>query len=232
MLNFLEFSMFDLECIIRILIAAICGALVGTERKVRLKDAGIRTHLIVALGSAIFMIVSKYGFEDMIQRSLEIGDEVIKIDPTRVASTIVTGIGFLGAGTIFVRRNAINGLTTAAGLWSTAAVGMAIGAGQYIVGLACTFILVLFQWLLHTTKIFNKTSISIMTFKVAVCEKPVEKLRTILEQENIVVKDVSFEKISVSECRIVCVVKRPSNLSHIELSDRLCLNDFIIGFEF
>ena len=227
-----EFSYFDLECIIRIIIAAICGALIGMERKARLKDAGIRTHLVVALGSAMFMIVSKYGFEDMIARAVEMGDEIIKVDPTRVASTIVTGIGFLGAGTIFVRRNSINGLTTAAGLWSTAAVGMSIGAGQYIIGLGCTLILVFCQWFLHSTKIINKTSISIMTFKVAVCDKPVEKLKGILEQEKIVVKDVSFEKISKNECRIECVVKRPSNLSHVELSDRLCTNDFIIGLEF
>ncbi len=227
-----EFSYLDLECIIRLVIAAICGALIGTERKARLKDAGIRTHLVVALGSAMFMIVSKYGFEDMIARAVEMGDEIIRVDPTRVASTIVTGIGFLGAGTIFVRRNAINGLTTAAGLWSTAAVGMAIGAGQYIVGLFCTLILVFFQWFLHSTKIINKTSVSIMTFKVEVCDKPVDKLKRILEQENIVVKDVSFEKLSKNECRIECVVKHPSKLSHVELADKLCTNDFIIGLEF
>lgn len=228
----ISFSMFDVECIIRILIAAICGALIGTERKARLKDAGVRTHLVVALGSAMFMIVSKYGFDDMIKVAVESGNEIIKFDPTRVASTIVTGIGFLGAGTIFVRRNAINGLTTAAGLWSTAAVGMAIGAGQYIIGLACMVILVFCQWFLHNTKIFNRTSISIMTFKVAVCDKPVERLKSILEEQKIIVKDVSFEKISKNECRIECVVKRPSNLSHIELSDKLCTNDFIIGLEF
>ena len=231
-MNFFQFSLFDVECIIRIVISAICGVLIGTERKARLKDAGIRTHLVVALGSAMFMIVSKYGFEDMIARAVELGDEAIKFDPTRIASTIVTGIGFLGAGTIFVRRNSIHGLTTAAGLWSTAAVGMAIGSGQYIIGLACTLILVFCQWFLHTTRLVNKTSISIMNFKVAVCDKPVDKLISILEQENIIVKDVSFEKISKNECRIECVVKRPSNLSHIELSDKLCNNDFIIGLEF
>ncbi len=232
MLDLLNFTIFDAECIIRIVIAAICGALIGTERKARLKDAGVRTHLVVALGSAMFMIVSKYGFEDMIARAAAMQDEIIKFDPTRVASTIVTGIGFLGAGTIFVRRNAINGLTTAAGLWSTAAVGMSIGAGQYIIGLACTVVLVFCQWFLHNTKIFNRTSISIMTFKVAVCDKPVEKLKSILEEQKIIVKDVSFEKISKNECRIECVVKRPSNLSHIELSDKLCTNEFIIGLEF
>ena len=109
------FQLFDIECIIRIVIAAVCGSFIGIERKVRLKEAGTRTHLVVAFGSALFMIVSKYGFEDMIMRSVELGGDIIKFDPTRIASTIVTGIGFLGAGTIFVRRNVINGLTTACG---------------------------------------------------------------------------------------------------------------------
>ncbi len=231
-MDFLEFTWLDLECIIRLVIAAICGALIGTERKARLKDAGIRTHLVVALGSALFMIVSKYGFEDMIQRALEIGDEVIKVDPTRVASTIVTGIGFLGAGTIFVRRNVINGLTTAAGLWSTAAVGMAIGAGQYIIGLTGVVILVFFQWFFHSTKVFNKTTTAVMTFKVSKCEKPIDTLTKILEEQGIIVKDVSFEKISTEECKIECVVKRPSKLSHVEISDKLCSYEFIKGLEF
>ena len=231
-LEYINFSFLDLELILRIVIASIFGALIGTERKVRLKDAGIRTHLVVAFGAAMFMIVSKYGFEDMIKCAAEMDNEIIKFDPTRIASTIVTGIGFLGAGTIFVRRSTINGLTTAAGLWSTAAVGMAVGAGQYLIGLAGTVVLVFFQWFLHSTKIFNRTSTSVMIFKVVVCERPVEKLKSILEEYNIVVKDVSFEKISKLECRIECVVKIPSKLSHIDLSDELCSNDFINGLEF
>lgn len=226
-------SFFELECVARILIAAVCGALIGTERKARLKDAGIRTHLVVALGSALFMIVSKYGFDDLLLDGSEyIFNGNVKLDPSRIASSIVSGIGFLGAGTIFVRRSSINGLTTAAGLWSTSAVGMAIGAGMYVIGLSGTFLLVFFQWFLHSTRIFNRTSISVMTFTVKVCERPAEKLKAILEKENITVKDIGFEKISKSECRIECVVKRPTNVSHIELSDRLCVNDFIIGMEF
>ena len=230
--NFLDITGFHIELVVRIIVASIFGALIGMERKARLKDAGIRTHLVVAFGSAMFMIVSKYGFEDMIARAAAMEGEIIKFDPTRIASTIVTGIGFLGAGTIFVRRNSINGLTTAAGLWSTAAVGMAVGAGQYLVGLSGTIVLVFFQWFFHSKKIFNKSATTVMIFKVAVCERPVEKLKSLLEEYNISVKDVSFEKISKSECRISCIVKVPSKLSHIELSDELCSNDFIVGLEF
>ena len=226
------FEIFDMECIIRIVIAAVCGSFIGIERKVRLKEAGTRTHLVVAFGSALFMIVSKYGFEDMILRSVELGGEVIKFDPTRIASTIVTGIGFLGAGTIFVRRNVINGLTTAAGLWSTAAVGMAIGAGQYVVGISATIILALFQWILHTTGLFNRMSTTVMIFKLLPCEKPIEKLTALLESKGIKVKNVNFEKNTNNECKIECTVKMPSKMSHIKLSDELCEIDFIQGLEF
>lgn len=230
-MDFSQYSM-EIESIIRILIAAICGSFIGVERKVRLKEAGTRTHLVVAFGSALFMIVSKYGFEDMILRSVELGGEIIKFDPTRIASTIVTGIGFLGAGTIFVRRNVINGLTTAAGLWSTAAVGMAIGAGQYVVGISATILLALFQWVLHTSKLFNRSANTIMIFKLAPCEKPFDRLEKILNGYGIKVKSVNFEKNSNNECKIECTVKMPSKLSHIELSDELCANDFILGVEF
>ncbi|MBR2020813.1 MAG: MgtC/SapB family protein [Clostridia bacterium] len=229
--NLSHFS-FEIECIIRILVAAVCGSFIGIERKVRLKEAGTRTHLVVAFGSALFMIVSKYGFEDMIMRAVEMEQEIIKFDPTRIASTIVTGIGFLGAGTIFVRRNVINGLTTAAGLWSTAAAGMAIGAGQYIIGICATVILVVFQWVLHSSRLFHRTSSVAMNFKLSPCDKPVEKLREVLEKEGIKLKNVSFEKNSNNECRIECLVKMPSRLSHIELSERLCSVDFILGLEF
>ncbi len=228
-MDFSQYSL-EIECIIRILIAAICGSFIGIERKVRLKEAGTRTHLVVAFGSALFMIVSKYGFEDMVLRAAD--NPAISFDPTRIASTIVTGIGFLGAGTIFVRRNVINGLTTAAGLWSTAAVGMAVGAGQYIIGIAAAVILTFLQWFLHSSKLIARASTTVMIFKLAPCEKPFDKLEKLLLEYKIKVKSVNFEKNSNNECKIECIVKMPSKLSHIELSDELCANDFILGVEF
>jgi putative Mg2+ transporter-C (MgtC) family protein len=132
----------EIEFIIRIFLAAICGCLIGVERKIRLKEAGMRTHLVVAFGAALFMIVSKYGFEDMINLAVETNNELVKFDPTRIASTIVTGIGFLGAGTIIVNSRRITGLTTAAGLWASACIGLAIGIGFYegaIIGTVLVF---------------------------------------------------------------------------------------------
>lgn len=133
----------QLEFLLRLVIAAICGSLIGYERKNRLKEAGIRTHMIVALGAALIMIVSKYGFADVIQLK---GNA---LDPSRVAAQIVSGIGFLGAGMIFVRKQAISGLTTAAGVWTTAGIGMAIGAKLYFIGVAATSLVLLVQIVLH-----------------------------------------------------------------------------------
>ncbi len=223
---------FQLECIGRIVLAALCGALIGLERKNRLKEAGTRTHLVVAFGSALFMIVSKYGFFDIIDYAIKNELDMIKFDPTRVASTIVTGVGFLGAGTIFVRRQMINGLTTAAGLWATAAIGMAIGGGQYIIGLLGALILVLFQWILHKVTIFNRISSDIMIFKLYVCEDPASVVQEILQKYNISIRSVKLDKSVPGEIMVECLVKMPKAVPHVELSNDIAGSTLIKSIEF
>lgn len=138
--------MANVELIFRIFIASICGSLIGYERTNRNKGAGVRTHAIVALSSALIMIISKYGFFD-----------INDYDASRVAAQIVSGVGFLGAGIIFVRNNSvISGLTTAAGIWGTAGVGMAVGAGMYTMGIAATTMLVLIQIYFHRENFISK----------------------------------------------------------------------------
>lgn len=138
-------TVFDnLEFFIRIVLAAILGALVGVERSKRQKEAGVRTHCIIACTSALFMILSKYAFVDLVGV-----DGLRGADPARIAAQVVSGISFLGAGVIFKNGNSIRGLTTAAGMWGTAAVGMAIGAGMYWVGLIEAAVLVGIQIVLH-----------------------------------------------------------------------------------
>ncbi|GAA1260083.1 MgtC/SapB family protein [Sphaerisporangium rubeum] len=112
-------------------LAFLLSAAIGLEREIRQKSAGLRTHTLVGFASALFMIVSKYGFYDVL-------GEHITLDPSRVAAQVVSGIGFLGAGLIFVRRDAVKGLTTAAAVWLTAAVGMAAGAGLWLPAVAVT----------------------------------------------------------------------------------------------
>jgi putative Mg2+ transporter-C (MgtC) family protein len=113
-------------------VALLLSAAIGLEREVRQKDAGLRTHTMVGIGAALFMLISKYGFTDVLEHNL------VVVDPSRVAAQIVSGIGFLGAGLIFVRRDAVRGLTTAASVWVTAAVGSAAGAGLLVLAALAT----------------------------------------------------------------------------------------------
>ena len=115
------------ESLLRLALAALLGGAVGVERELREREAGLRTHMLVAIGSALFTIVSAYGFHDF----LTSGQSVVRADPTRIAAQIVTGIGFLGAGAIIRQGLSVRGLTTAATLWVVAALGMAAGAGYY-----------------------------------------------------------------------------------------------------
>ena len=126
-----------LNFILRIFVAAILGGFIGLEREYREKAAGFRTHFLVALGSALFMIVSAYGFEGALVTPEH------RLDVSRIAAQVVSGIGFIGAGTIIFQKNAVRGLTTAAGVWVTAAIGLACGAGMYELATAAT-VLVLF----------------------------------------------------------------------------------------
>ncbi len=129
------------ENILRIILSAVCGGLIGFERSLRHKDAGIRTHIILSMGTTIFVLVSRYGFPAA--EGLPAGDI------SRIAANIVTGIGFLGAGVIFVRGGSIKGLTTAAGIWTTAGIGMCIGAGMYTLGIFSAAFMIAIQFLLH-----------------------------------------------------------------------------------
>ena len=129
-----------LELVFCMLLALIFGFAIGFERKMRFKEAGIRTHTIVCLGSCIYMLISIYAFP-------LVGE---KADAARVAAQIVPGIGFIGAGIIFYRKKVVHGLTTAAGIWVTAAVGMATGAGWYVLSLIATVFIILIQCIMHT----------------------------------------------------------------------------------
>lgn len=129
---------------LRVLIAALCGCLIGYERSRRSKGAGVRTHVVVALSAALMTVVSKYGFFDVLPTGMS-------ADVSRIAANIVTGIPFLGAGVILVRQNnsSVQGLTTAAGMWATCGIGMAFGAGLYIIGFFATILLIGMQLVLH-----------------------------------------------------------------------------------
>ncbi|PGL08676.1 methyltransferase [Bacillus cereus] len=127
----------DFDFIIRIGVAGLLGAMIGIEREIRSKEAGLKTHFLVAVGSALIMVVSKYAFSDIVF------EEHMSLDPSRIAAQVVSGVGFLGAGTIIIQKQAVKGLTTAAGLWATAGIGLAIGAGMHVVGIGATILVLI-----------------------------------------------------------------------------------------
>ena len=188
---------FHLHYIFRIVLAGICGILIGYERKNRAKEAGLRTHCIVACASALMMVVSKYAFFDLIKGDLYPGVD-IRLDPSRVAQGIVSGVGFLGAGMIFVRKNTIKGLTTAAGIWATSGIGMAIGGGMYVVGIVSTAIILVIQFVLHINSrfTFTPTNKRIKFFEVTE-DGFQDKITNKLSELNVYVSDVSIERESI-----------------------------------
>ena len=135
----------NLDLCFRLLLACLCGAAIGVERSIRFKEAGIRTHIVVCFSASLIMIISKYGFADL-------GSSfpgVREADPARVAAQVVSGISFLCAGVIFKNSGTIKGLTTAAGIWLTSGIGLAIGAGMFVIGIIGTAMMVLVQVLTH-----------------------------------------------------------------------------------
>jgi putative Mg2+ transporter-C (MgtC) family protein len=149
------------EFILRLFAAAIMGGVIGMERGYRAKEAGFRTHFLVALGSAIFMILSQYGFESLLTQTRASGLNV-RLDPSRIAAQVVSGIGFIGAGTIIFQKHVVRGLTTAAGLWVTSAIGMTCGAGLYTLAIASTvMVLICLEILNLFMKKFGMRNVSV-----------------------------------------------------------------------
>jgi putative Mg2+ transporter-C (MgtC) family protein len=125
----------DGHLVLRLLIAAVLGSVIGADREKLAWAPGLRTHMLVCVGASLFMIVSAFGFADIL------GTRNVILDPSRIAAQVVSGIGFLGAGTILLRGEVVRGLTTAASLWSVAAIGLAVGGGLYIEAVAATIVI-------------------------------------------------------------------------------------------
>ena len=186
---------------LRILVSCICGSLIGFEREKRSKNAGIRTHILVSLASSLMMIVSKYGFYDVIIT------EGITIDASRIAAGVVTAIGFLGAGVIFIRNENTIGLTTAAGLWGTVGIGITIGAGMYITGIASTILVIVLQYLLHA-KIFHASTQLSGKVKITLEDKniSIKDIYTLLKKKGFGIKSITIEEEKDSSTLIAFLI--------------------------
>ena len=204
-------ELFDLQqwCyVLRMIIAGCCGFVIGLERKNRSKEAGVRTHAVVACASALMMIISKYGFSDTAANIAGMRGA----DGARIAAQVVSGIGFLGAGMIFVHKNTITGLTTAAGVWATAGVGLAIGAGMYVVGICAAFIIVLTQIILHGNfrwlKPIKQKKLIVKGVDIADFQRHTINL---LHETGINIADVSAEKTE-DGCNYTFIIEMPNNV--------------------
>jgi putative Mg2+ transporter-C (MgtC) family protein len=202
------FETAQLSYILRMIASCICGVFIGLERKNRAKEAGVRTHCIVACASSLMMLISKYGFFDMLA-------EDASFDGSRIAAQIVSGIGFLGAGMIFVHKNTITGLTTAAGVWATAGIGMALGAGMYSVGIAATIIILIIQILLHKNSRLTMSP-KLMLFSLHSDGEPdfQKRLYKQLEQLDIHVYSADVSNDSENErFNYILTLELPANLN-------------------
>ena len=183
-----------LEMLIRLIAAAVLGGIVGIERSKRFKDAGVRTHSMVGCASALLMVISKYGFLDLINQQ---GPHTWNTDPARIAAGIVTGVSFLGAGIIYrdYQQHSLKGLTTAAGVWCVAGIGMATGAGMYFLAVFATLFIVLLQFIMHRFPIGND-KYSGARLEIVLDDDPsaVDKLSALLKKWGMVMEDSDVER--------------------------------------
>ncbi|MBQ7173831.1 MAG: MgtC/SapB family protein [Clostridia bacterium] len=187
------------ELFLRILVACLCGAVIGLERSKRFKEAGIRTHIMVCFATALMMIVSKYAFADLagtIGNAIGVRDT----DPARIAAQVVTGISFLCAGVIFKNGMTVKGLTTAAGLWAAAGIGLAIGAGMYVLGIGATIIMTLLQLILYKVQVgFDAYKTSHLRITVFQDQEFRQMFLAFLDEHKIMITETLMESNETGE---------------------------------
>ncbi|MBO4410105.1 MAG: MgtC/SapB family protein [Spirochaetales bacterium] len=211
----------------RIVLSAVCGALIGLERERRYKNAGLRTHIIIAIAAAMLMIVSKYAFLDI----ASIPDVRLTSDGGRIAASVIQSIGFLGAGVIFIRKEAVVGLTTAAGLWATVGIGLAFGSGMYVLGLSTTGLILLVHLFLrlHHQKRPTQT-IGIISCNLTKSDMTISELNDKITGIGAMLRDLSYtrkEEGVIIKANVVFSDKK-SMLEHVEMMRSF---EFIDSFE-
>ncbi len=209
------------EYIFRMIGACILGGAIGFERKHRHKGAGMRTHALVCMGAALMMIVSKYGFADL-----------PGADGARIAAQVVSGIGFLGAGVIFVRNNAVNGLTTAAGIWVTSGVGLSVGAGQWILSASATIVMICVQFLLHNIKILAKEPYRSWV-KIEFTEEGniLKDIENLFQKEKITIASARIRKKNSGKTEMNIEAVFPAGYSKIKILNGLAQINQISGID-
>ena len=218
------------ELLLRIIVAIICGSLVGLERSRRFKDAGIRTHSVVACTAALLMIVSKYGFADLSQSDIYFSG-VKGADPARIAAQVVSGVSFLGAGIIYRDRSYnTKGLTTAAGIWAVAGIGLAIGAGLYLIGIFTSVFIVVLQYFMHKITIGNELSSDIrLDIVLPKSSSYPEELYRKLEEWEAVITDTQIRKEDETRTRYTITLKLNKDITKDMLHNLITQNEEVLS---
>ena len=205
------------EIALRLALAAIFGGVIGIERERKDWAAGMRTHMMVSMGSALIMLVSSFGFSDVL------GEKYAELDPSRVAAQIVSGIGFIGAGTILFRKPAtVLGLTTASGLWTVAGIGMATGGGMYIAGGIATTLSILILWGMQPIQKKFSNKFGRKTLKIVLGNKadPKDIVNKLIKDD-----DIDFSNFSISRESKVYIIEiileKPENKRLLKIADGL-----------
>jgi putative Mg2+ transporter-C (MgtC) family protein len=205
----------------RLLLALILGGLIGFERERNSSAAGFRTHILVCLGAALVMLLSAYGFPEFA------GEPNVSMDPARLAAQVISGIGFLGAGTILRNGMSITGLTTAASLWVVAAIGLASGAGFYFAAILTTIMVLLSLWMLNAVekKFFSSKRIYLVKIHAVRTHGVLNDISSLLEKQGVVITSVSLEeddrKENSEDLQITMSLKLPKALKTFVMLDEL-----------
>ncbi|GGA88566.1 MgtC/SapB family protein [Ornithinibacillus halotolerans] len=207
----------------RVLIALLLSGLIGFERELKNHSAGFRTHILVGVGSCLMMSLSLFGFEAYIDKF-----DNVRFDPARIPSYVISGIGFLGAGTIMVFGGTIRGLTTAASIWAVAGLGLVVGAGMYAVAVFTTLIILLsLVFLNNFEKLFTRGKSSLVVEIVSYPNLPINKVISIFEKRDLKIRKVEVIKVENNLRSIFIKVERNENLNRIELFDNLSSIDAV-----
>ncbi|MCP8618078.1 MgtC/SapB family protein [Salirhabdus salicampi] len=202
---------------LRLTIAAILSGVIGFERELKNHSAGFRTHILVGIGACLMMLLSLYGFDQYIDKHPN-----IRFDPARIPSYVISGIGFLGAGTIMVHGVTIKGLTTAASIWTVAGLGLIVGAGMYAPAVLTTIVVLLsLIFLNHFDRFFRKDRHKNVVRLIINSQEKVEEVITIFNEHNWSISKMEIEKNSPSERTVIIEMEPEQNIHYGKLLNEL-----------
>lgn len=223
-------TMQDLICLFRILLAIAAGAVIGYEREVREKAAGLRIHILIAMASALMMIISKYAFMDVVGESLVSG---VGVDVSRVAAGIIAGMGIFSGGIVFIgKRGTVSGVTTAAGIWATIGIGMVIGAGMYVLGIGSVILIELIQLVIRNElPVYRHETVAIIKIKLSDPDEDYKKTVETFKSKGVKLSDLKWKKMTQNEAMLQCNASFKSELQRDDIVGILSGIPEVISFE-